>query len=692
MRASGSWLGRSRRVVMAWVVCAFVLACNPTLVLAQTQLSAEAGEVRALLHVDATVALAGTVGGGLYRSVDAGATWAPLAALPARTVNGLASADSSTVYAATNDGLYKSPDKGVSWSRLTRDESRSVAVNAQVVLLGVPGIGLLRSADGGTTFADASAGLNSADVWALSFDPTDASKVYAALFNPIYATGSETALGGVFFSSDGGQTWSNISSGLLTYYVTSVVVDNTGQVYAGTADPWQRTVGSVQRYTGSSWTNPTTESDGLLFDVYCLARDAFRPADLLACSGGMGPYRGKSGSPRVWERQMDGSFATDGQVLSRIYSLAAHPSNGRLFAGVSGIGLYRSQPVTGGATNGSLYSTWTSVSGIKADRVRSLTGDGGTTLWMGLASGGAWRSTDNGSSWQRFNAGWPSGTGVPSVPLLRSVEQLAFDGANVFAAVLDNGLWRSSGGSSWTAVTNAPTSWFPTGLLAPSAGTVFASEFYVLGSSGGMSGVLKFTNAGGTAVRTNPVLISGSSGPCTTALPCGWNFHGSGMGRLIQGSTAQRIFALMLDGNGPGSAANAVGYRSTDGGTSWQPMTASHTGFMRMGFYALADQGTTVLGSSLKGLFRSADGGASFSRITPTGLPDHNLTGLAYASGGWFGTTADGRLWCSTDNGSNWQQRSSGTTSHVNDLRSIGGNLYILTDGAGVIRTSLSCP
>src|SRR5437867_2527087 len=49
-------------------------------------LSAQAGEVRALVATSGTTMLAATQGGGLWQSTDAGASWSRVASFPARYV------------------------------------------------------------------------------------------------------------------------------------------------------------------------------------------------------------------------------------------------------------------------------------------------------------------------------------------------------------------------------------------------------------------------------------------------------------------------------------------------------------------------------------------------------------------------------------------------------------------------------
>ena len=196
--------------------------------------------------------------GGVYRSTDAGASWAPASdGLPLpTTVHDLAfgPGDTDTLYAATPDGAFRSTDRGVHWSpttgnlptpaglvavdpstpatqytgaggRLYRSDDGglrwrrigqelpqngrvnvfSVAPSDPSVLFTHVGDGTIgRSTDGGSTWTTLPSPLRPfADVVELSIDPRDSHRLLAAV----------RELGGVFLSTDRGETWSMLLEG-----------------------------------------------------------------------------------------------------------------------------------------------------------------------------------------------------------------------------------------------------------------------------------------------------------------------------------------------------------------------------------------------------------------------------------------------------------------------------------------------
>ena len=188
----------------------------------------------------------GGTGGGVWKSTDAGATWAAVSDKDFRTgsVGALAVADSdpNVVWAGMGespirgnvshgDGVWKSTDAGRTWKSMGLKETRHVArvrihpTNPDLVYVAAQGHafgpnadrGVFRSSDGGRSwkkvlFVDETTG--AAD---LSMDPANPRVLYAAFWQVVRRPW-ELVSGGpgssLWRSADGGDTWTKLSEGL----------------------------------------------------------------------------------------------------------------------------------------------------------------------------------------------------------------------------------------------------------------------------------------------------------------------------------------------------------------------------------------------------------------------------------------------------------------------------------------------
>jgi photosystem II stability/assembly factor-like uncharacterized protein len=195
----------------------------------------------------------GSVGGGVWKTENSGRTWVPISdeGIPIGSIGAIAVAPSNAniVYVGTGEpdirsqhsygiGMFKSMDAGKTWTHIGLDATRHigrVAVDpgnpnrVYVAALGHvydpnPDRGVYRSLDGGATWKKI---LNKADdpnnVGAidLAIDPKNARLIYASLWATrrppwsVYAP-SNMPGGGLYKSTDGGETWKQLTKGLPT--------------------------------------------------------------------------------------------------------------------------------------------------------------------------------------------------------------------------------------------------------------------------------------------------------------------------------------------------------------------------------------------------------------------------------------------------------------------------------------------
>jgi photosystem II stability/assembly factor-like uncharacterized protein len=185
----------------------------------------------------------GSVGGGVFKTTDGGVSWLPVSDGQFKTgsVGAIAVADSdpNVVYAgmgescvrgnATHgDGVYKSVDAGKTWKNIGLQDSYHIGAvrvhpkNADVVyvaalghLWGPNGMrGVYRTTDGGASWKQVLKRSDTAGAVDLAMDPANPRVLYAAFWEisrKPWRMDSGGPGSGLFKSTDGGDTWTEIS-------------------------------------------------------------------------------------------------------------------------------------------------------------------------------------------------------------------------------------------------------------------------------------------------------------------------------------------------------------------------------------------------------------------------------------------------------------------------------------------------
>ncbi|NUQ96744.1 MAG: carbohydrate-binding protein [Streptomyces sp.] len=228
------------------------------------------------------------------------------------------------------------------------------------------------------------------------------------------------------------------------------------------------------------------------------------------------------------------------------------------------------------------------------------------TLLLGTRKNGLWRSTDYGVTWRQVSSfpvkdGAGSGAGISFVTYGPAGSNTVYVGVNDKST----SLYRSTdGGNTWQAVSGQPTGQLPQHGVVSGNGSLYLTYTDTLGPNGVTGGsVWKYTPASGAWKNISP--SQGSYG-----------FSGL----AVDPRKPSTVMVTTLDRWYPEDEI----YRSTDGGTTWKPLSGksvrsvsaapyvgTHTGHWMT---ALAidpfDSGHVLYGTG-NGILRSKDANAS---------------------------------------------------------------------------------
>jgi photosystem II stability/assembly factor-like uncharacterized protein len=185
------------------------------------------------------VVFAAEWGAGLIRSTDGGRTWRRAARRPA-WVSTIAvdPLGSGTLYTNFDGGLLRSTDGGSSWKWsffhglgalmgvLAIDPTNPQTLFASIGDASKETLPrrLAMSVDGGRHWRFLKAGTQFIQATALAVDPRDSNTMYVG-----------TRFQGVLRTTDGGATWAPFNTGLLARAIDTLTLDQTGDwLYAGT--------------------------------------------------------------------------------------------------------------------------------------------------------------------------------------------------------------------------------------------------------------------------------------------------------------------------------------------------------------------------------------------------------------------------------------------------------------------------
>jgi photosystem II stability/assembly factor-like uncharacterized protein len=585
---------------------------------------------------------AAALGGGVFKSTNAGRTWRAIDAGVAGVNRGALKLDPRhprTVYLGNARGVFKSTDGGRSWQdvsdglfdgetparrswRLGEGFVTRLAVAADSTLYASTYGGAFRST-GGSRWREIDTGLSvTRDVngkrvtyppllEAVAVDPQRPQTVYVG--GPFNVNDAS-----VYKTTDGGRRWHSV--GPAGRNVRTLVLDplHATTVYAGT----DRGI-FVSRDGARSWRAagmPAKQLYDLVLDRDGTTLHAGTSRGVLMSTDGGITWSGASGRS---ERSLL-TLALDPQ----------HPQN--VYAG-PWVGLVKSTDAG---------ETWRAAhDGLAATFVISLAYGAGT-LYVGTQGNGAFASSNGAASWRSIDTGL---IGLPA-----DVDALAVDprtARTAYAGTATAGVFETlDGGLTWRAVIDGKTA---KGASAIAIDPPRPQTVYV-GTQGGV--FFKTTN-GGTTWQS-------------TTIP-------------------SRVLSLAADPRHTGTLYAGGGgvWKSTDGGETWRVVAHAHPRVVALAIAASDPQ--TIYAAAQQGILKTTNGGETWAVSSATEVQalavDPQNPRIVYAAGrsGLVRSANGGETWSSLNHGLS-----------IRDVKSLvldstGATLYAGTYGGGVVSLKL---
>ncbi|MEQ8323108.1 MAG: PKD domain-containing protein [Vicingaceae bacterium] len=273
---------------------------------------------------------------GVWKSVDAGLTWAPSNTGMGNRVIGkmiMNPLDSSVLIAATSAGIYKSADKGQNWVRKTTNTSFYKDIcykpgDTNIVYSTANG-NFYRSTNGGENWTQVSSGLTSSNRMVIGVSPANANYVYLVLTNT-------RTFKGLYRSTNSGQSFTLMSStpNIMDYsangsgtsgqawYDLCVAVDpqNANVLYVAGVNIWKSTNGGSSWSLKAHWTFGASVP-GVHADHHDLL---FSPSDGKLYNGNDGGVYVSSNGGTAW------SELSSGLSIAQIYKIGQSAQSNNL--------------------------------------------------------------------------------------------------------------------------------------------------------------------------------------------------------------------------------------------------------------------------------------------------------------------------------------------------------------------------
>ncbi len=555
--------------------------------------------------------------------------------------------------------IYTSSDSGENWTRIYNTGiptdamiySLAIDPNHTNILFAATSKGVYTSSNHGANWMEKNNGLpDHHRAMGLVINPADTNTLYVTMWAE---PGSASWQGGVYKSTDGGDSWTEKNTGLpqtmgteegmtSNYPVIVIDPDHPQTLYVGnnswTPDPGvYKTIDGGEHWTWVSRDDGDKKNVDLGWitehgvAVKSLAIDPAQPNRLYF---GTSTHvfttddGGVSWDPAYTQSVGDGYWQGNGLETTCLQDVVVDPTNSqRIYAGYWDMGFLKS--IDGGVsfkrTSGTFeYGENTFSIIVDPDNPGTLYATFG---WWGENKGGVWKSSDYGESWQERRNGLPDAQ-IWSIAMDTSSLP---DSRILYATSYDNGIYKTTdGGQSWGPINNGLGVYdgnlhvrnlqVRKIVVDPNNPSILYAgiEAKHIENGNDMStvqgGLFQSTNGGNSWTRIDTSLlpqlsvwdievVPGNSQTIYTAVSSEYDH------------TLQREF--------PGGV-----YKSVDGGNNWHKMNTGFGGDENLDVLSLvlSPAGPDILyaatsdapyhdKSSGRGIFKSTDGGANWTPV-----------------------------------------------------------------------------
>ena len=551
--------------------------------------------------------------------------------------------------------------------------------NPSILWLGTPDGGIWKSTNGGvnwTTNSDLFPDLGISDI---AIQPGNSQIMYLATGDRDgYYTGGggHVYTYGIMKSTDGGSTWTNISTMTITSndMMSRLLIDpsNTQNIYAAGS------FGIIKSTdAGASW-NSIMPSGDPIFSM------EFKPGNSSTIyAAGKGFYV-STDAGNTWSNSSTGlpsstyrmSIGVTPANSAYVYILSADPS------GKSINGVYRSTDA--GLSFSTQMTGPPNLMGFNQDGSDGGVGQSFYTLTLGvsqtnaneLMTGGVnmWKSTDGGATWGAQSITYWADTHTAADYVHADIHQILYTGTSSVLVGCDGGIFKTTdGGASWTDL----------------CGDLQIGQLYGMGSStSNPNYVISGWQDNGTNLMTGASTwnsaLGGDGMLCFVDYSNDNNLWGEQYNASFNGSTDGGATWSSLPSPSSESTAwstpwkqdpNSAGtilagmtnlYSSGDGGNTWSMMGSQPDQSQNVNQFAVAPGNSQVIYVAKNyGLYKTINGGASWSTLN--GLPADAVTYVAICPTNsnivyvtLSGYDAGNKIYVSSDGGSTWTNYSTG--------------------------------